>query len=332
MLDDLDPKEFEATARAVMEACGEAPDAAARAGLLAEAGLLGVSAPEDIGGLGLGLDFAIPIVSAAGAGLLGFPLIEAMLLSRALAKVAPEVAGTICTGQAVGTIAWNGTLEAGKVAAAPLAGDATHCLVFCKDGTAILIETAGLQPEMAIDDLDLELPTGAFALTAAEGPALDAAAVAALREDAKMLRAAFALGSATTCLDLAIAYSQDRVQFGKPLSANQVLRHRMSRDTLALETTRNAITRALAEPAEGAGEAREAAWQAAAHYGPAVAESAIQIFGGMGFTWEVPLHRHLRQMLTQNAHGAAAAGLAAVAARLMQTPTNSWYEDIQSAV
>lgn len=332
MLDDLDPKEFEATAKAVMEACAGADGTGARATLLAEAGLLGVSAPQEVGGLGLGLDYAVPIVSAAGAGLLAFPLIEAMLLTRALAPALPGLAQQLCAGEVIATIAWGGSLETGIATDAPLVTDATHCLVFRDSGGALVIETAKLRPAMTTASLDLEMPAGGFDLTGADGTPIDAATVAALREDAKILRAAFGVGSASACLDHAVLYSQDRIQFGKPLSANQVLRHRMSRDALAIETLRNAITRALAAPAEEAAVAREAAWQGAAHYGPAVAESAIQVLGGMGFTWEVPLHRHLRQMLTQNAHGAAASGLAALADRMLTAPANPWYEDIEHAV
>lgn len=337
MFDDLDPAEFEATARAVVAACAGAEGTAARAALLAEAGLLGVCAPVEAGGLGLGPAFAAPIVGAAGAGLLALPLIEAIVLSRALATAAPGLAERICAGTAIVTVAWSGTAEEGHVGQAPMLAEAGHCLVFLQDGTALVTPTDALRIDLAEPGLDLELPAGRFASaglasSALEGVRLDAATVAALRADATILRAAFALGSAQACLDLAVVHAQDRVQFGRPLSANQVLRHRMSRDALAIETMRNAIARALSEPAEGAEAAREAAWQGAAHYGPRIAESAIQVLGGMGFTWEVPLHRHLRQMLALNAQGGAAAGLAALAGRLMQAPENIWYEDMQDAV
>ena len=64
MFDDLDPKEFEATAASVVGACATAEDAKARATLLGEAGLIGVIAPESAGGLDLPLVFAVPVASA----------------------------------------------------------------------------------------------------------------------------------------------------------------------------------------------------------------------------------------------------------------------------
>ena len=63
----LDPAEFAESARRVVEACA-GKDAAGCATLLAEAGLLGVLAPEETGGLGLPLPFALPLLQAAGAG------------------------------------------------------------------------------------------------------------------------------------------------------------------------------------------------------------------------------------------------------------------------
>ena len=53
MQDDLNPSDFEDTARAVVDSCASAPDVATRARLLAEAGLLSVTAPEAVGGLDL---------------------------------------------------------------------------------------------------------------------------------------------------------------------------------------------------------------------------------------------------------------------------------------
>ena len=95
MSDELDPKDFEDTARAAVEACATSGDCAGRARVLADAGLLGVIAPEEAGGLGLPLKYAVPVAGAAGAGLLAFPLIESLLLARALAGIDAGEAGRI---------------------------------------------------------------------------------------------------------------------------------------------------------------------------------------------------------------------------------------------
>lgn len=332
MFDDLDPKEFEDTARAVMESCVEAADGPARGALLAGAGLLGVSASEAIGGLGLPLRFAVPILEAAGGGLLAFPLIEAMLLTRALAGLDDTLATQICTGETLATVAWSGTSDSPRIGGAPLAGEAALVLVFHADGTSILAR-AGYEVAQ-VDAFDVDAPAADLVLTGAlEGVTLDAARTAALLADARVLRAAYVLGSSVQCLSMAVDYAQDRVQFGRPLSGYQAIRHRLSRDVLAVETMRNGIARALSDITPAAAEmAAEAAWLGAARSGPEIAESAIQIFGGMGFTWEVPLHRHLRQMRAQSGYGAGPQGLEAFGALLLKGHRNEWNEGIPDVV
>ncbi|MFV0383797.1 acyl-CoA dehydrogenase family protein [Paracoccus sp. (in: a-proteobacteria)] len=326
MFDDLDPGEFEDTAAAVIATCAGAADTGERARLLAGAGVIGVLAPEAVGGLALPVRFAVPVATAAGAGLLAFPLIESLLLADALAGPAPEMARAICAGRALATIAWTGTTEAGVAGGAPLAGDAGHVLVFRQDGAAVLL--ANPDAETA-PTLDLDTPEALIRPSPeAGGIVLDAACVSGLRETAQVLRAAFMLGAARECLTMAANYAQDREQFGKPLSANQVLRHRLSRDALTIETMRAGLARALAEPAEGSAFARQAVWLYAAEHGPLVAESAIQVFGGMGFTWEVPLHRHLRRMRAMAAQGGAAERLDMLGAELLRGTQNHWYEEI----
>lgn len=326
MSDELDPREFEDTAKAVVEACVAADDGKARAQILAETGLLGILAPEEIGGLGLPLRYAVPVVSAAGAGLLAFPLIEALVLAKALAGIDVEAAGRICSGETLATIAWSGSAEDGMVENAPMAEDADSILIFRADGSAIYAPVSNVVHAEASEEWDLEAPAASVRCNGPlNGLELDAATVSALKSDANILRAAYIHGSALHCLSLAVDYAQDRVQFGKPLSAYQALRHKLSRNALTAETIGNGITRALSDHGGDEDLVREAAWLNAARNGPGIAEDAIQVFGGMGFTWEVPLHRHLRQMRAQSAYGAASERLETFGSELLKTAQNDWY-------
>src|SRR5690606_27456319 len=82
--DTLQPEEFsEAAAAAITDAFGRSFRDTSHA--LAASGLLGVCAPECSGGLGLGLEFAVPIAEAAGKLYLHFPLVEQILLAKAFA-------------------------------------------------------------------------------------------------------------------------------------------------------------------------------------------------------------------------------------------------------
>lgn len=333
MFDDLDPTEFEDTARSVVEACADEADAKGRGRLLAEAGLIGVSASEDVGGLGLPLEFAVPVVAAAGAGLLGYPLIEAVVLAKALAGVDPERASKIVSGEVIASVAWSGVLEDGVMSGVPMGAAADDVLLMRADGSAVLAPAGNAVKIEEAPSLDVDMPGALVRLSGpAEGVEFSAEAVAQMREDANILRSAFVRGSAQRCLSLAADYAQDRSQFGKLLSANQVLRHRLSRDALAVETMKNALTRAVRATGGERAMAVETAWLGAAHSGVRVAESAIQVFGGMGFTWEVPVHRHLRQMRAQAGYGAAAAGIEELGDRLISSRSNTWYKEISHVV
>jgi alkylation response protein AidB-like acyl-CoA dehydrogenase len=304
----LNPADFAATAQRAVAACATL-DHRARAARLAEDGLLGVLAGEDAGGLGLGLPFAVPVLEAAGGGDLAFPLLETLLLTRALAASRPELAEALVAGESCGTIAWSGAAAwrdgrgTGTVGRAPLASGADWVLVRLRDGGAALVAAGegGIAPAMT---LDVTVPEETLRLDGARAELLlDAAAWTALEADALVLRAAAIMGAAETCIALAAEHVSNRRQFGKPLVAYQALRHMLARHKLGLEGIRGAITRATWDEAELL--PRQAAFLAAATHGPLIAEGAIQLFGGMGFTTEVPIHRFMRRIRALEAQGEA---------------------------
>ncbi|SFK22247.1 acyl-CoA dehydrogenase family protein [Falsiroseomonas stagni] len=315
----LDPADFADSARKAVAAC-LGLDPAGCGARLAEDGLLGVLAPEEVGGLGLDLRFALPVVQAAGAGDLAFPLAETMLMARHLAGPAPAIAASLAAGEGRGTIAWAGTARTelvGTVGRAPLAEGADWVLVRLAHGAALLPGSA-LRIAKAIG-LDETAPEYNVTLTGADAACrLDAAAWSALAEEASLLRAAAILGAAETSLALAVEHVTTRRQFGKPLVANQAMRHLLARQKLAMEGMRGALIRATGCGDDAVGMlARRAAFLAAATHGPLIAEASIQAHGGMGFTWDIPVHRHLRRIRTLEAQGEAPAMREAVAAALI---------------
>jgi hypothetical protein len=99
------------------------------------------------------------------------------------------------------------------------------------------------------------------------------------------------LGTGRAMLGLARAHVLDRVQFGRPLASFQAVRHRLAETLVALEGAEATLVAAgdplgslLAKAAAG-----EAALTAARH--------CQQVLGGIGFTAEHPLHRHVRRAL-----------------------------------
>ena len=96
---DLKPEEFGQAAIAVIADARERGFREA-AEVLAGAGLCGVCAAEDAGGLALGIGFALPIVAQAGAQRLQWPLLETMLIAKALGAsplVKPQAAQMVCS-------------------------------------------------------------------------------------------------------------------------------------------------------------------------------------------------------------------------------------------
>ena len=118
-----------------------------------------------------------------------------------------------------------------------------------------------------------------------------------LAETAAILLAAEQIGAAAKCLDLTVAYTKDRVQFGRPIGSFQALKHRMADLYVAVQSARAVVGDAIAEPsATSAALARFAASEAFSK----VAAEAVQMHGGIAITWE-----HDIQLYFKRAHGSA---------------------------
>jgi alkylation response protein AidB-like acyl-CoA dehydrogenase len=315
-------------ARAAAACAGLEPAAAARR--LGEDGVLGVLAPEAVGGLGLPLSAAAPVAAAAEAALLAFPLVESLLAARLLAETHADAAAEIIAGEAVCSIAWAGTLRAqgrgvsGVVGQAPLGTAARWLLAPVEGGGAALLDLRArgvtVEEEPA---LDLERPAARVTAQDAAAELLPESGWAALQADALLLRAAGALGAAEHCMDRAIEHVTGRKQFGRTLVTFQGLRFELARHKLALEGARHALAHALSiapQDPQGESVARLVCRAAAAEAAPMIVEGAIQLHGGMGFTWDLGLHRQLRRVKE------AAAALDAVASReaLMGRLDQAW--------
>jgi alkylation response protein AidB-like acyl-CoA dehydrogenase len=323
--DGLSPADFAATAARAIAACAGLV-ARQQAERLGGDGLLGVMAGEEVGGLDLPAAFAVPVAAAASAGLLGFPLLETLLLGRLLQAPLPDVSRTIVSGAACATIAWTNAVAArlegdrialnGFAGRAPCAADADWLLVRVGDDAAALVPATASGVTLESTGLDLAMPECTVRLDQVRIAArhlLPAGTWPLLQSDALVLRAAAIMGSAEACLAMAQEHASTRRQFGHALAYNQAIRHALARHKLGLESIRHAITRCLFGEA-GALE-RNAAFLAAASYGVAISQGALQIHGGMGFTWDVPIHRHLRRILALQAQGDASGLLRALGHR-----------------
>lgn len=99
------------------------------------------------------------------------------------------------------------------------------------------------------------------------------------------------LGSGHAMLSLARTHTLERLQFGRPLASFQAVRHRLAETLVALDGAEAAL--AHADDEFGALLAKAAAGRAAT----TAARHCQQVLGGIGFTAEHELHRHVRRVL-----------------------------------
>ncbi|HZM32003.1 MAG TPA: acyl-CoA dehydrogenase [Acidimicrobiales bacterium] len=131
------------------------------------------------------------------------------------------------------------------------------------------------------------------------------------------LTAADLVGTMRGAVDLACGYAKERRQYGQPIGAFQAVQHLLADAFVAVEGSRSAALHAAwAVDALAPAEALAAAAVAKAYAARAartVCETAIQVHGGIGNTWECLAHVHLRRaILSGDVLGGAGANLARV--------------------
>ena len=313
---DLQPEEFaQAAAEAIQDA--QTRDFRGAAQVLARAGLCGVCALEDAGGLALGIEFALPIVAEAGKLRLHWPLLENLLIAKALGD--SPLATELASGERVATWALQGSLQDAFAGHVRHARDCDWVLVADGRGGGALLDlrTVEIQDDEALDP---EHPQSWLMLDGAKVLAeLDAATFAALQRDSHILIAGFVNGAAEAALATTAGYMSTRVQFGRPLSAKQAVRHLLARMRLLQEASSAGIQRVL--DTDEYGKLRDSRPVLANALGNAafVLEKSIHLHGGMGFTWEVPLHYALREVRKFDAAFGAGALASQVGRDFIQT-------------
>jgi alkylation response protein AidB-like acyl-CoA dehydrogenase len=148
------------------------------------------------------------------------------------------------------------------------------------------------QAELRFDDVLI----GADARLGEEGTA--AAALQHALDHGALALAAECVGGAQRCLDLSVAYAKERVQFGRAIGSFQAIKHKCADMMVLVETARSAVYYAACVAAEGRPEFGVAASLAKAYCSEAYyqcAAESIQIFGGVGSTWEYDPHLYFKR-------------------------------------
>jgi alkylation response protein AidB-like acyl-CoA dehydrogenase len=115
-----------------------------------------------------------------------------------------------------------------------------------------------------------------------------------------------AAGIAQHALELAVEHAKTREQFGRPIGVYQAVSHPLATTYVESELARSLAYWAawcVAERDEQLPVAAAAAKSFAGDLAVAACERAIQVLGGIGFTWEHPLHKYYKRALWIQAHG-----------------------------
>lgn len=265
-------------------------------GMLAELGWLGAIVPEDRGGAGLGF-----VEQAILLEELGYSLYAGPYLATVLAL--PALDGERQAAVAAGETRWSIEV-AGLV---PEFGRVDN--VVTQDGAAV--------PEgELLETIDPTRPLGRLR------PG-DREPLSASLDSTWVLAAAAAegLGVAQRALQLAVEYAKERKQFGKPIGVYQAVSHPLADAFAELELARSLVYAAawkLDERLDDAQWTASAAKAFVTETAVSILQRAIQACGGIGFTWEHPLHRFYKRALWLQAFaGYPAEHRATIAASLL---------------
>jgi alkylation response protein AidB-like acyl-CoA dehydrogenase len=296
---------------------------------MAELGWAGLALPEQWGGQGLGIvELAILFEE------MGYALAPSPLFSNTIAGLVLAFCGSdeqrerylrpLAEGQKRGTPAlWDAgspaapgrfTMEGraedgglvldGEKVLVPDAASADFFLAATADGRRHLVD-AGAPGVTVISEESID-PTRRFSSLRLEGvrvAAENTLPAAAADYFTVFYRACVALAAESTgiaqrALDFSVEYAKDRQQFGRPIGAYQAVSHRCAQMLLETENSRSAVYGAAwaadAEP-ESLPLSASMAKAYASDAGWRVPDAAIQVHGGIGFTWEHDLHFFLKR-------------------------------------
>jgi alkylation response protein AidB-like acyl-CoA dehydrogenase len=275
---------------------------------LADLGWTGVSIAEEDGGAGLSFVEEAVLFEELGRALYHGPFFATIGL--ALPALPPEDRAAVAAGETSWTLALG-----------PLVPDldtAERVAIVGGDG---VFELEGGEREI-LATTDTSRPLG---VVRGGGPGRRLADATVLTDIETRSRAALALeacGVARLALEDALEYASSREQFGKKIGVYQAVSHPLADAYTKVELSRSLALWAAWCVANGDPQATIAAASAKSFAGESavrVCETAIQVLGGIGFTWEHRLHRLYKRALWIDGFGASGTSLRAeIAASLIE--------------
>lgn len=266
---------------------------------LAELGATATLIPEEMGGLGLGFDDVVLMIQACGQAALPEPIIDHSFIAAPLlaqihqhkpSEQVAELLAAMATGESMVLTApmINPYLNFADKAAYLLVqfGDDVH-LINTRDADFTSLVSVDRSRRLVTAKCR---PNGSTCLTNGR---LGSDMWQATLNRGALCNAAQLLGLAEALVQQAVKYACDREQFGKPIGANQAVKHLLADCAVKIEFAKPVIYRAAytvnvaPNRADWAVSHAKVSATAAAQL---AARHCIQVFGAMGYTWECDVH------------------------------------------
>lgn len=269
-----------------------------------ESGLLALLT-QDVGGTHV--DLAV-LSEAHGYAASSLPLADLAIAASLMSDAGVPQAAAAAEGTALYGVTCRPAGLSGLSRPVPMAVDMAGVVVVGESDGAEFVTVVEKPALVAMSTLDLTRSWARVDLNsaAAEPVPVQSGTLAAVRDALAVHRAMGALGAAARLLEMTVTYAGQRQQFGAPIGSFQAVKHHCANMVIGVEAGRSALwAGALAQDrAESAATRTRAASAAAAYAKYAAAEAAgtaLQVHGGIGFTWEHDLHLFLRRIKVDEA-------------------------------
>jgi alkylation response protein AidB-like acyl-CoA dehydrogenase len=244
------------------------------------------------------------LAEETGYGLLPAPWFSSVAL--ALPVLDDELRDTVANGERAATLARDGDVQAsgdsltGRSVLVPDVASVTDAVVVVGDVlyAVDLVAHPDVVLPLSTTDRTRRLGELRFDATPARRLGVDPARLADVRRQSLALAACEAVGVSQRALDLAAEHTKARQQFGRVIGTYQGVSHKVADIYVALQLSRSLAywaAWAVSEGDEQQDAAVAAAKASATESAVFACENAIQVHGGIGFTWEHVLHRFYKR-------------------------------------
>lgn len=280
---------------------------------LVDAGWVGLEVPESLGGAEATFVETAIVLEELGRAAVPSRFLGTVLTVGALTALSPNnsrdrllesvAAGTSAAFASGFTV--SGGVVSGRAEYVPDADGAEIVLLLADDGGVPVVVTSADLTVTAQPVLD---ETRALAVVTAEGAAISElwplpVDPSALNDRAAVAVACDSLGVAEAMLSATVDYVKVRQQFGRPIGSFQAVKHSCADMLVQTSVARQLVNAAVTQVAEGADASVASSMAKSYACGAAVdvVGKAMQLHGGIGYTWESGVHAYLKRAMLNRA-------------------------------